>query len=122
MESLVIPVDGLEEKLGAVLSNPQLMQQIMTMAQSMGTQTQAPVQEASPPGLPEFDPGLLRTLSGVMGQTGVDRNQKALLQALNPYLGKDRLNRLERAMRAAKLARVASAFLGQSGFLSMSGR
>ena len=36
----------LEDKLGAVLNNPQLMQQIMSMAQSLG-------QQSSPPPSPE---------------------------------------------------------------------
>ena len=31
-------MDDMEEKLGAVLNNPQLMQQIMAMAQSLGAE------------------------------------------------------------------------------------
>lgn len=41
-------MDGLEEKLGAVLNNPQMMQQIMTMAQTLNSQTakeDAPAEE-----------------------------------------------------------------------------
>ena len=119
-------MDGLEEKLGAVMSNPQLMQQIMSMAQSMGAQapSQPAVQEASAPTpvLPDIDPAMLRRLSGLAGQSGVDRNQQALLKALGPYLSNDRISRLERAMRAAKMARLASSFLGTSGLLSQTGR
>ena len=117
-------MEGLEEKLGAVLSNPQLMQQLMSMAQAMGTQSapSPPAQEISVPAMPDIDPGLLRKLIGSMGQANVDPNQKALLQALHPYLSRDRLSRLERAMRAAKMAKLASAFLGPGGFLSHSGR
>ena len=29
-------MDDMEEKLGSILNNPQMMQQIMSMAQSMG--------------------------------------------------------------------------------------
>lgn len=115
-------MDALEEKLGAVLSNPQLMQQIMSMAQTMGAAqgntTPAPPPAPDPPAL---DLGMLQKLSGLAGQSGVDRNQQALLKALNPYLGRDRLNRLEKAMRAAKLAKLAGSFLG-SGVLSQIGR
>ena len=42
-------------------------------------------------------------------------HQQALLSALNPYLTRDRISRLERAMRAAKLAGMATAFLGGGG-------
>ncbi len=116
-------MDGLEEKLGAVLNNPQLMQQIMSMAQSMGA-SQPPPNSPPPPAPaapPELDMGMLRKLSGLAGQSGVDRNQQALLKALDPYLGKDRLGRLEKAMRAAKMAKLAGSFLG-SGLLSQTGR
>lgn len=118
-------MDGLEEKLGAVLNNPQLMQQIMSMAQSMRSSTPPPGNAVPPPSTPnplsEIDPGMLRKLSGLAGQAGTDRNQQALLKALHPYLSQDRLTRLERAMRAAKMAKMAGSLLG-SGLLSQTGR
>lgn len=115
-------MDELEEKLGAVLSNPQLMQQIMSMAQAMGNSAPAtPPQPSGNDPAPMPDLGMLQKLSGLVGQSGVDRNQQALLKALNPYLGQDRLERLEKAMRAAKMAKLAGSFLG-SGLLSKTGR
>jgi hypothetical protein len=51
-----------------------------------------------------------------------DSHQQALLKALRPYLGQDRLIRLERAMRAARLAGAASAFLNAGGLNLLSGR
>lgn len=113
-------MEDLEQKLGAVLNNPQLMQQIMTMAQSMGAQPQ-PQKQPDEPNFPSIDPGILAKLSGISKQSGIDREQQALLKALNPYLSKDRIGRLERAMRAAKMAKLAGSFLG-SGILSNSGR
>lgn len=104
----------LDEKLNAVLSNPQLMQQIMAMAQSLGTQQQQepqPRQEPESPALPAIDPGMLQKIAGMAQSTGVDRNQRALLSALGPYLSRERVGKLERAMRAAKMASVASTFL-----------
>lgn len=115
-------MDALEEKLGAVLNNPQLMQQIMSMAQAMGS---TPAANAPPPPSPDPAPmpdlGMLQKLSGIANQSGVDRNQQALLKALDPYLGRDRLGRLEKAMRAAKMAKLAGSLLG-SGLLSQLGR
>lgn len=118
-------MDELEQKLGAVLNNPQLMQQIMSMAQAMGSQAPQQPEEHTPPqqqqSFPPIDPGMLSKLAGLSKHSSIDRDQQALLKALNPYLAKDRINRLERAMRAAKMAKLAGSFLG-SGLLSGSGR
>lgn len=115
-------MDSMEEKLGAVLSNPQLMQQIMSMASSLSQTNEASKEEAKQQSLPAFDPKLLTQLSGLTGQTNVDNDQRALLNALCPYLSNDRITRLEKAMRAAKMARFASTFLNQGGLSLLTGR
>ncbi len=112
----------LEEKLSSVLSNPQMMQQIMSMAQTLGQsppaqQTQPSVQEPPP-----LDMTALQKFAGLAGQSGIDAQQKALLQALNPYLSRNRVTKLEKAMRAAKMARLASGFLNQGGLSLLTGR
>ena len=101
----------MDDKLGAILNNPAMMQQIMSMAQSLGQQ--APPPQPEPP--PGFDPSMIQNLMQLSTQTGIDNNQQALLTALNPYLPHQRLNKLEKALRAAKLARLASTFLNQGG-------
>ena len=105
-------MDGMEEKLGAILGNPQMMQQIMALAQSMGSQS-TPLEP--PPKQEGPDPAMMQKIMAAFQSTGVDTHQQALLSALNPYLTRDRISRLERAMRAAKLAGLASAFLGGGG-------
>lgn len=115
----------MEERLNALLSNPQLMQQIASMAQAMGGQPQnGPAETTEQPAvsIPSFDPKLLQTLAQTMGQAGVDNNQKALLQALSPFLSGYRIQKLERAMQAAKLAGAASAFLNAGGLQMLTGR
>ena len=116
-------MEDLEQKLGAVLNNPQLMQQIMSMAQSMGTPAPSPPEQKQPEHatFPPIDPAMLSNLAGLSKQGSIDRNQQALLKALAPYLSKDRISRLERAMRAAKMAKLAGSFLG-SGLLTQGGR
>ena len=117
----------LEEKLGSVLSNPQLMQQIMSMAQALNG-PQEPKQEVqkppepSPPPLPNLDPKMLQGLAGMARQGGIDHNQQALLKALSPYLSRDRVQKLERAMGAARMAGAASAFLNSGGLKLLTGR
>ena len=118
-------MDNLEEKLGSILANPQLVQQIMSMAQSLG-QSQIPKQEeTSPPpaaSLPDIDMGTIQKITQLASQSGIDSNQQALLRALSPYLSHDRVSRLERAMRAAKIARHASVFLGNGNLSQLTGR
>lgn len=116
----------LEEKLGAVLSNPQLMQQIMSMAQAMGsgqtpkedTPKEAPVTQP----MPNLDPRLIQSISGMAQNSSVDKNQQSLLKALSPYLSHNRISKLERAMRAARMAGVASSFLNSGGLQMLTGR
>ena len=112
----------MEDKLSALLGNPQLMQQIMSMAQSLGQppQQQEPAQPAASNSMP--DPAMLQKLSGLTGSTAVDPEQKALLAALGPYLSRERVRRLEKAMQAAKMAKLASAFLGSGALQSLTGR
>ncbi len=101
-------MDELESKLGAIMGNPEMMEKIMALAQSMNTPSPEAKQEA-PSKPPEIDLAALQRLSGLAGQGSIDKNQKNLLQALGPYLSRHRLSKLERAMRAAKMAGVATA-------------
>lgn len=115
-------MDQMEDKLGAILNNPQLMGQIMNMAQSLGQTQQAPPPKEEPGNLPNFDPAILQSLSSMASHAGVDGNQQALLRALNPYLSNRKVEKLEKAMRAAKMARMASGFLEQGGLSMLMGR
>ena len=102
-----------EEKLNAILGNPQLMQQIISMAQAMGQQEESkpepPPQQNNTPGL---DLAMIQKLSGIARQSSIDKNQQNLLRALGPYLSRERISKLEKAMRAAKMARLATSLIG----------
>lgn len=114
-------MDSMEEKIGAILNNPQMMQQLMSMAQAFSNQTanqDAPKQPSSKPEdakPPEFDLSILQQLSGITKMGSIDSQQSALLKALGPYLSNTRISKLEKAMRAAKMAKIASLALGQKG-------
>lgn len=123
-------MDDLQSQMSAIMNDPEMMQKIMAMAQSLG---QSPPPEPPPPkkptprpesenAFPDLDLNTIQRISGFARQSGIDHNQKALLNALAPYLSKDRVNKLEKAMRAAKLARLASSFIGQSGAMFGIGR
>lgn len=104
-------MDNLESGLQSILGNPQMMEQIMSLAQNF--QSEPPPPPPQTEGMPELDFATIQKITSVIGKTGIDSQQKALLQALRPYLGSQRIQKLEKAMRAAKLAGIATTFLGR---------
>ena len=116
-------MDDMESKLGSILGNPDMMAQIMSMAQQLGGGNSAPAPPPPPePSMPEgLDVGMMMKLAGMANSANIDKNQQTLLLALRPYLTMERIGKLEKAMRAAKLAGLASSILG-SGILSRIGR
>lgn len=119
-------MDDMEDKLGAILGNPQLMQQIMSMAQSLGQSAPEPPppppKQEPAPTVPDIDPAMIGKFMNLAGKTNIDNNQKALLRALQPYLTQQRLQKLEKAMRAAQLAGAASALFPNGSIPFLSGR
>ena len=127
-------MDNMEEKMNAILNDPQMMGKILTMAQTLSRPESTPDESKFPPdpgsapkegqefSMPEIDPSMLQKLSGFVGQNRIDSNQQSLLRALSPYLSRDRIHKLEKAMRAARLAKVASSLMGSSVLQSFFGR
>lgn len=112
----------MESKLGAILGNPDMMAQIMNMAQQLGGTPPQSTPQPEPSILPEgLDLGMITKLAGVASSANIDKDQQCLLNALRPYLTSQRIEKLGKAMRAAKLANLASGLLG-SGILSGLGR
>ena len=122
-------MDDMEQKMNAILGNPQMMSQLMSMAQSLSGQQQdthsvqptppAPKPSPLPAGI---DLNMVQKVAGIAQKTGIDRNQQQLLKALSPYLSKERITKLEKAMRAAKIAGLATSILGSNGTLLKSCR
>ena len=128
----------LDDKLNSILSNPAMMQQIMSLAQALNQseaqqppaqQPQAPQSQVQQPQIPQdhfaptndrgINPNLLSKIATLMQRGSIDKNQEALLRALRPYLNNQKLEKLERAMHAAKMAGIASEMVntrGQSPF------
>lgn len=127
-------MDDMESKMGAILGNPEMMQKIMAMAQTLNQSASPKGQE--PPSssrteeasqssgfsLPDIDISTIQKLSGLVKQSGIDKNQQSLLKALGPYLSRERITKLEKAMRAARMASMASSVLGTRGLQSIFGR
>ena len=128
----------LEEKLNAILGDSQAMSQIMALAQSLGKSDPKEGEEASPappsdpPPAPEAEPGedLLGGIDPQMLDLGEyaalgmrllgeyqrqDEKGAALIQALRPFLREERQAKLDKAVRIAKLSRVARVALRSLG-------
>ncbi len=107
-------MEDLEKKLGSILSDPEMMGKLQSMAQSLGMeQGPAPSEEPASFSMPELDPAMLSKIAGIAGKSGISREQRALLSALAPYLSRRRIQKLERAMQAAKMAQMATGLLGR---------
>ncbi len=127
-------MDDMQQKLNAILGNPDMMQQLMSMAQSLGQSQEPPATASSQnlppkPSPPDFGNGIggldlasIQRIAGLAQRTGIDQNQQTLLKALHPYLRSEHIVKLEKAMRAAKLASVATTVLSGSHSLFSPGR
>ena len=108
-----------EDKLNSILSNPALMGQIMSMANSMGQSPPPPPKPEPHPtpgncGLP-FDPGAMQSMMQLLQSTQIDHKEQELIRALRCWLPRDRLEKLTKAMQASKIARFAASTMAQGG-------
>ena len=118
-------MDGMEQKLGAILSDPESMSKIMELAKGLGlnppmqdsSAAPAEAKESNPdpaPATPAASPmsGLGALLSSMSNQSPDDK-QTALLKALRPYLRPERQDRLDRAIQTAKMVKTAKQAMKQ---------
>lgn len=113
--------EGFEDKLNQILSDPDSMAKIMSLAQSLGREQSAPSPPPAPPrpqppSPPDdaFVKGILRLMQQAQH---TDKRQEALLCALKPYLAPERQAKIDEALRIAKLSQLAGlAFKNYGGF------
>lgn len=119
----------LEEQLNQILGNPQAMEQIMSLAQSLSAPQEEPSTDAlstqaetaepalQPPAesdqasplsaLSGLDPKLLQLGMGLLSEYSAQDDRKtALLAALKPFLKPERQEKMDQAVRIARLTRV----------------
>ena len=130
-----------EEKLNAILSDPDAMAQVMNLAQSLnlgGPSGEAPQEAEAPPDagegppkppesaafsglgdlLGQVDPGVIQRLLPLLGELGRSEDQDRRLQLLNalrPFLKPERQEKVERAVKAARLLHLGKKFLAAMG-------
>ena len=114
-----------EDKLQSILSNPEAMGQIMSLAQSITGDSQEPVppfepedSSRSPTGdipssgdlfsmLGNLDPRLIQLGMRLVAEYNSNDSQKqALLTALRPFIREERYAKVDKAVQVAKLAHV----------------
>ena len=121
-----------EERINSILGDPEQMSRISALAQSlMGGQEQAAPPSMDEGGLPDLsalagnllggggdgpDAAMLGTLGRLLRSgAGGDSRQRALLEAIKPYLSERRRSKMDRAMRLAHMAKLAQLALGEAG-------
>ncbi len=115
----------LEHTLSELMASPEAMEQLQSMARSLGLGDMAvpgpspgplPEQDRTMPDtppLPELDPRMLGLLTQLMREYHRPDDQKtALLEALRPFLRPERAANIDRALRMARLSRVLNTALG----------
>ena len=114
-----------EEKLNALLSDPDAMAQVASMAQTLSqqfgggaageAQSAPPPQNASDPFamLRGIDPALVMRLVPVLQQINRPESAEtaAFLHALRPFLKPSRRDKVDRACQLARLVHLAKTFL-----------
>ena len=130
-----------EDKLNAILSNPDAMAQVMHLAQALGgsgipggapqqsapeskepgqTEAPAPGKGSSDGGAAgigdlfgQIDPALIGRLLPLLGELnrGGEDERLQLLYALRPFLKPERQEKIERALQLARLFHVGKTFL-----------
>lgn len=121
-------MSGMEDQLGAILGDPEMMQKIQALAQSMGQsqsigQPEKPERavQPSPTGPGPGDLEMLKAFTGFARGAEIDQDQRALLKALSPYVSREKIAKLEKAMRSAKLAQQTSGLLESGALKKLTG-
>ncbi|MBE6913933.1 MAG: hypothetical protein E7472_03235 [Ruminococcaceae bacterium] len=106
-----------EDKLNSILSDPEELEKITRMAaQLMGGAEResggAPPEDA---GLPGFDPEMIGRIGRLLGGAERKNDRAGLVGAILPYLRPERQTKLQKAMRMAKMARLAGQAMKEYG-------
>ena len=100
-------MDDLESRLSSVLGDPQQMEKITKLAQSLLSGAGSETSESF-----GVDPELIGRLSRLMHTE--DGKERRVLEAMSPYLSEKRRGKMNRALKIAKLAKIARLAMEES--------
>lgn len=113
-----------EDRINSILGDPAQMDKITKIAKSlMGGETAEPEERSGVDnplaalfGSDGEEMAALGRISRALGaQSEQDREKTALLEAMKPYLSEKRRRKMDKAMKIARLTRIARAAMGESG-------
>ena len=125
-----------EDRINSVLNDPEQMDKIANLAKSLmggDGQKTAPGDGgmmgklgelakslagggSAGQGSPAIDPAMLGKIGRLMkAGNAQSSNERALLEAMKPYLTEKRRQKMDRALQLAKLARIARIAMGEMG-------
>lgn len=102
----------LEDRLNALLQSPEDMNRLAAMASQLMGQIAPEGGAEEKTAAPFFGGGAVQEIVKNLGGNG---SRGELLKGMTPYLSPARARRLERALRVASAAKIATAALGQMG-------
>lgn len=104
-------MDDLSGVIESFLSQPDAMEQLQSMAQALGLDSQPEPESTRPQqtgGLDDLiSSAQLMALMGAMNEASAPSESTSLLEALRPLLGSERQGKLDRAIRALQLTNAA---------------
>ena len=107
-------MDGIEEKLSVLFRSPESMEQIRKLAESLSGAEKAEQGGGSDDrasGETGTDSGLTQTVLDMIQAGNTPNETTKLVHALKPWLNPQRADRLEKAVRIARLTTVAKNIL-----------
>ncbi len=114
-----------EDRVNSILNDPAQMEKITNLAKSLmggqpGDNDQEEAKESggqsSAPSDDVFDAATLGRISRLINAgKKEDSRQRALLEAMRPYLSEKRRDKMDRALRIAKVAKIAELALSELG-------
>ncbi len=115
-----------ENMLNSILSNPKDMERIMGLARELtGDKPPEPEPEkpkreeahaSPPPDLNGLTPGMLSAIGKILGELNKkDDGKAALIASMKPYVRPERRETLDRALKIARIARIARTAINELG-------
>lgn len=117
----------LEDKINSVLNDPEQLGEIARLAQTLmggGQENKSGERRSASPSAQPAMSGLFEqfgldgdTLNriGSVLSTSSGSNSQALLEAMKPYLSDKRKNKMDKAIKLARLAKLAGFAMGEMG-------
>lgn len=101
-------MSDIQDKINQILNDPEALKQVQSLGAQLGLSGSAPVNQApKPPDTNSGDMmGALAKFAPMMSGFAQDDDVSRLLNALRPFLGEEKQQKLDRAQRLMKLVRI----------------